>query len=169
MNTKEPTKWHYTTIEALLGIIETRCILPDDQIAHDPRGFERSSPPSSIIWFSSNQAWEQSVVKVWNLGGSTMHLDLDGLLNHGIMPCRFAAGPNVELYPWRILRNMTKMKSEVANDLLAKAELLDSDPEEWFGTSNPIRSEQFGPIEIYCEGRWHDSEMDFNAGKTYPN
>lgn len=141
------TLWHYTTGETFLQILESGKIL------HATAGVPDGERP--IVWFSSNQVWEQTANKrAQRSDGSMEGVDMEETRKRGGGLVRFGVDPETAPYDWNALKRLSGMKSKHAEHVAAAGLKLHARPSEWFGTFDAVPITEWTAVEIYQDGEW---------------
>lgn len=139
--------WHYSTGAGFRRIINSGRLQPATQFV-DP-------PEKPILWFSSNQTWEPTANKLLVNPDGTASRSASkeetrelcgGLVRFG---CRIN-----RLHAWPEIASQAEMPDAVAQSLEKLALDAGSNPNDWYGTTEPIRLDEIESIEIEAGGSW---------------
>jgi hypothetical protein len=152
-----PLVWHYTISDYLDRILEADQLRP----RNPARRSIAVSEPEPMLWFSWNQQWDHSVMKVSvSVKSSIPHgRALSELVGRGLV--RFGAPASVAKLRWNdyLARNRTP---HIQRDLMATR----GNPAEWLATDEPVPLDACRRFEVYMAG-WVDGasveDADFDA------
>jgi hypothetical protein len=110
---------------------------------------------TDIVWFSSNQDWERTVWKAIRYpDGTTVQLDSMEELAEYCGLVRFGVAPETAPHDWRALKELSGMSARLARGLYEAAIERGANPNEWFGTFDPVPRELWVAVEVYENGKW---------------
>lgn len=139
--------WHYTTGSHFLAIVESGRILPATAYVS---GRERP-----IVWFSTNQQWEQTANKMWRRPDGKLqptttrgeNYKLGGGLVRFGLPAR-------NLTPWPKLGRKAGISRSMARALEFAAHDAGADPSEWSGCFEPVDVRDCVVEALSDSGQW---------------
>lgn len=158
METQDKRFWHYTVYQWLVKIIESR------EIKKAPSYVDGEIP---VVWFSTNQIWEETVRKKVRPMGKGKHILLsrNGLFKVGYPPVRIEIDPNeVKIHSWKHHKKHSGIPKKIAVLLEKQAIEWGANPNEWWVSKKPVQLEQcLAPIEIWNGETWLDIESAFDT------
>ena len=151
-NADNPYVWHYTTMSKLDSI------LMDQQLRPSTVGLIEDESP--ILWFSTNEQWEETANKLAQIKGRATTLTqretfekFGGLLRFGIK------ANHPKLVAWPEIGNQAGTPAALQRSLEQTAIAKGSKPEEWLGILSPLRMDQIEVVQIMMDyGEWFEIE-----------
>ncbi len=145
--------WHYTTGEKFYQISNNHELRPSN-IGVLP-------PEKPILWFSTNQYWENTANKATRENGEIVRLTMEETRRLGAGLVRFGVGVrSIPLHPWLKLWKKARMPREQAQQLEVVGRQQNADPSEWYGTTATIPIEKTKSLQIMDDdGNWEDVDM----------
>ena len=144
----ETLAWHYTVGNHFLKIMESGYLRPTDI------GIEPGEKP--ILWFSTNQTWDQTACKAVLKDGKICRISKEETRNLGGGLYRFGM-PIDRLHMWPKLVRKARMTPNVQRLLEIEGRKQGANPSEWCGlTSNPIAIDKIFAIQTEADGLWVD-------------
>ncbi|MBU4318281.1 MAG: hypothetical protein KKF30_13545 [Proteobacteria bacterium] len=150
--------WHYTTYPAFLNILEERKIRTTWATAsigllEGPR----------LVWFSTNDLWEQSVrkaIKSEIYEEKIKLLSMDELFRKGHYPVRLRTNERLsELMSWGRAKKQIGLTREHIKEIEGIANAWDSNIAEWWVCLEPVTMPQILlPVEMWNGRAWGDIE-----------
>ena len=138
--------WHYTFGEAFRSILENGLIMPATANVS-----ERERP---IVWFSTNQEWDQTVPKGLMKNGVIVDLDREAMIAAGLRLGRIGVSPVTAPYLWSTLKRLSRMNDRMSRGLVAAALAKGADPMEWRGTFESVPREKWVAVEVWQDSRF---------------
>jgi hypothetical protein len=141
------TRWHYTTGQCFLQIVEDGIIKPAIT------GVPTHEKP--IVWFSTNPHWENTASKAMRKpDGSIVTLNMEETAEHCGGLVRFGVAPETAPHDWNALRDISGMSPKMASALYQAAIRQGARPGEWWGCFEPVPRSRWVAVHVYQDGRW---------------
>lgn len=148
--------WHYTTGQKFHSIWQDGLIVPATA------GVPKREKP--IVWFSSNQYWEQTAGKMLRMPDGTLaKLTMDQTRQHGGGLARIGVALETAPRRWPALKRSSRMSPKMARALWAAGINDGADPTEWFGTFDPVPRESWLAVQVLRDGAWEPLPVGFRA------
>lgn len=160
MSETEPVYWHYTTHKGLAGLLQDKAIRPATA------GVDRRERP--IVWFSTNQQWESTVIKAINSSdGTIVQLkNREDMLLHGIRLFRIGVFPQSAPFDWSQLKKMSRMNAAIVRGLVLSAIEIGADPDEWRGTFKAVNATEWVSLQEWDGHSWREVDAhDETSGR----
>jgi hypothetical protein len=140
-------RWHYTVGERLESILRDRVIKPAAPLV--------SAAEKPVVWFSSNQDWEETVNKgaVDPFGSFTAgtkestHRPVGWLVRIGVSP---SDAP----HDWNAFKRLSGISNRTAQGLYEAAKKTGARPGQWFFSFGPVPEEKWVAVEYYNGTEW---------------
>jgi hypothetical protein len=144
--------WHYTTGKNFEAITRDGLIVPATA------GVPKREKP--IVWFSSNQYWEQTAGKMLKLqDGTLVKLTMEETCKFGRGLVRIGAAPETAPHDWVALKRLGRMSKRTARGLWAAGIKDGADPAEWFGTFDSVPREKWKAVHLFQGGTWNPVKL----------
>jgi hypothetical protein len=138
--------WHYTTGDHFLSIVTDGVIVPATAF------IEAHERP--IVWFSANQEWEPTAVKLWqNSDGTLCSLTREQTQEKGHGLARFGVPETVAPHSWPTLKRLSRMRPKKAKKLAIAALAAGSDPLQWRGSFEPVPRDKWAAVDVFDDVR----------------
>ena len=135
--------YHYTCGHKLEPI-ET-----DGFIATSPKA--PKYPERPVAWLSSNAQYEMTALKLAYVNGESRLLTLEEMRAQvGVF--RYVFSDTLDVLPWSLLKTRSKMKPKYVKRLIERGKSCSANPEEWFGTLEPIPLSEALRLEMLIDG-----------------
>jgi hypothetical protein len=153
--------WHYTTDQGLKGILRDQVIRPATTAVD-----LRECP---IVWFSTNQDWENTVVKALKYSdGRLVSLKTPAeMVRFGVRAFRIGVLPKSAPFHWCQLKKMGRIKPKVIKGLVRSAIEMGADPSEWRGTFEPVPATEWISLQEWDGGKWSAVEVKLAMKTTF--
>lgn len=107
----------------------------------------------ACAWVSTNPHWEHTATKgSTNDKGEYKHLTFKE--HKDWLGCARIEVKPIGLHAWHDVKHLAKMDLEFAKQMEATGIQMGGNPLEWFGSLEPIKSENWIKIEVLKEGNW---------------
>jgi hypothetical protein len=145
--------WHYTIPSKFKEIFHSKKLIPSPYHSLEALFSSTASNEKSILWFSSNQDWENSVC--WGVHGRDEMLKQFGSL------FRVGLQPNQKLLvPWIRLQKTANLCPTTVSQLETDAQKVDANPGEWWGTTSSVPESEWRSVQKFVEGKWKDTQVE---------
>lgn len=145
------TLWHYTTGQAIHSILTAARI--------KPTGIGIAPGEKPIVWFSTEQFWEPTVVKGYREpDGKIVQLGMKGILDRGFGLFRIGVAPSTAPYRWAELKENSGMPQVHARRLVQLAKQWGANPSRWRGSLETVHSESWTAFEQFDGQQWCPAE-----------
>ena len=141
--------WHYTIGDRALDILE------GGVIKRATAGVPEGEKP--IVWFSTNQVWEQTACKFTHTPTGPVRLNKEQTAELGNGLYRFGVLDKTAPYKWRELRQKAGMTSATVKHLESWGKAQGANIGQWRGTFEDVPIEKCVAIEVLKDGRWLDA------------
>jgi hypothetical protein len=132
--------YHYTKTHHLESIT-SQGLQPTDIL------LARGEKP--VLWFSTNDHWERTVLCVPSLAEAHQFMS-----RHGEGLVRIACEDNVAPHRWQEIKVLACMPPRIANNLEKAAKLVYADPRQWRCTLDVVPPSLFVAIEQFDGTSW---------------
>jgi hypothetical protein len=139
--------WHYTVKQRLDLILSDRLIRPAIRYVD----LEKEKP---VVWFSSNQIWEETANKMWRDSSGLHPLNKEQTHNLAGGLARIGVSPETAPHTWSDFKRLSGVESEKAQELYQAAITLGGTPSEWFVSLEPVSAEKWLAVELYDGANW---------------
>lgn len=161
--------WHYTKGLRFPEILESGQIVPSPPIPDDmaqelmrsnPEALTRVMREAPIVWFSLNQHWEETtaVLRIDTATGKMERLSMEESAEAVCGLYRIGVVVSDTLYQWKELKKLARMPSGMAAGLYESAREQGANPNEWYGSLEPVPMSKWVAVQRFDGGQWIDVE-----------
>lgn len=138
--------WHYTIGFYIKPIFVSKCILPATAYV--------SKKEQPVVWFSSNDVWEETANKSAMINGKVVHFNRIETAKHCGGLIRIEVDPKVASYNWEQFKKISGIDSKSAKSLEVAALKNGANPKDWWVSFSPVSIDSFLDVEFYSNNKW---------------
>lgn len=156
--TKTPLRYfHYTPENRIKEIIASGEI----NLAYPS---VKSSTEKACAWVSTNSNWEHTATKGRKDKGGN-HEQLTFQEHKDWLGCARIEVKPIGIHSWNELKSLANMSSQWVRQMESAGIAMGGKPSEWFGSLEPIKSQNWVNIEVLKEGKWIQYNPDNDRAK----